>query len=341
MSSKRFYILVFFLALVVCGFGQQDPQYTQHMYTILPINPGFAGSSGICASVHYRQQWAGFVDRDTNGEVLGKTAPRDAMFTINAPLGKKKKHGIGLTFYNDAYGYQTDNTVKIAYAYRLNVKGGVLSFGPGIDMLSRTVQTDKWRYNPEHSDPTTINMIGESDMYFGCSFGAYYEMQDKWYVGVSATQIYTYGGTKMLQQAVPHLYFLGGYSFALPANPNWTFKPCALLKMDNFKTIPQIDLTFIAEWQEMFWVGASYRGVDAVAILGGTRPFVNSSVAPLRGLEAIISYDITTSKLMRYGRSFGGPEVSIKYCFRIVTKPPTEAYRNTIKLGNIPIEYRR
>ena len=340
MSSKRFYILVFFLALVVCGFGQQDPQFTQHMYTILPINPGFAGTSGICASVHYRQQWAGFYDEDTLGNKY-KTAPRDAMFTINAPLGKKKKHGIGLTFYNDHYGHQTDNTVKIAYAYRLNLKGGVLSFGPGIDMLSRVIETDKWYFNPDHSDATLINMIGESDMYFGCSFGAYYEMQQKWYVGVSATQIYYYGGKNALQQAVPHLYFMGGYSFELPANPNWTFKPCALLKMDNFKTIPQIDLTFIADWQNIYWVGFSYRGIDAVAVLGGIRPFVNSSIVPLRGLEAVVSYDINTSQMIRYGRSFGGPEVSIKYCFKIVTPVIQQAYRNTIKLGNIPIEYRR
>jgi hypothetical protein len=111
--------------------------------------------------------------------------------------------------------------------------------------------------------------------------------------------------------------------------------------MDNFKTIPQFDLTFIADWQDIYWVGLSYRGVDAVAVLGGIRPFVNSSIAALRGLEAIVSYDITTSQMIRYGRSFGGPEVSIKYCFKIVTIPTTEAYRNTIKLGNIPIEYRR
>jgi hypothetical protein len=102
----------------------------------------------------------------------------------------------------------------------------------------------------------------------------------------------------------------------------------------------QLDLTVMADWQNMFWVGASYRMRDAVAILGGTKPFVNSSSAALRGLEVVLSYDINTSQVMRYGRSFGGPEVCLKYCFKIVTNPTTEAYRGTRLLGNRPLEYR-
>ena len=336
MKNKRVYFLVFFLVIIGYGYGQQDPQFSQHMYTILPINPGIAGSGGICASLHYRQQWAGFHDTDTNGTIY-KTAPRDIMLTLHTPV-KFLHGGVGLTVYNDSYGQQTDIIVKLAYSFRMNIGSGVLGIGPSFDLLSRKMHTDRWYYNPEHIDQVLVNQIGESDMYFDISFGAYYQMQDKWYAGVSATQlIASIGGDKVSQKGARHLYFLGGYSFELPSNPNWTFRPCALVKTD-LKTV-QVDATFIADWNEMFWFGASYRIIDAVAIIGGARPFINYS-SPIRGLEAVVSYDINTSKLMRYGRSFGGYEFCIKYCFKIVTKSTTEAYRGTRLLGNRPIDYR-
>ncbi|MCL2132004.1 MAG: type IX secretion system membrane protein PorP/SprF, partial [Lentimicrobiaceae bacterium] len=314
------------------------PQFTQHMNTILPINPGIAGSAGICASLHYRQQWAGFYDLDTNGVDKYKTAPRDIMLLLHAPV-KALHGGLGLTVYNDAYGFQKDITVKLAYSFRMNIGGGVLGVGPSIDLLSRKIDDSHWLPGSS-GDPDLINNMGKTDMYFDASFGAYYEMQNKWYAGVSSTQLISaIGGDKIYQKASRHMYFFGGYSFEVPSNPNWELKPCALIKTD-FKSA-QIDATMIAEWSGMYWVGASYRAIDAVAILGGARPFINSTVAALRGLEVTLSYDINTSKMMREGRSFGGPEVSVKYCFKIVHSVPPEAYRNSRQLGNIPIEYRR
>jgi len=343
MSSRRFYILVFFLAVIVRGFGQQDPQFTQYMHTILPINPGIAGTAGICASMHYRQQWAGFYDLDTNGIDKHKTAPMNIMLTLHAPV-KALHGGLGLTVYNETEGHQSNIAVRLAYSYKMNIGGGVLGVGPAFNLLSRKIKTGNWIFG-DSGDPVFVDGIAEMDMYYGVSAGAYYEMQNKWYAGISATQIYTYGGDKINQEAKPHMYFLGGYSFELASNPNWELKPCALLKTD-FKTIPTIDLTMLAEWSGMYWVGLSYRAIDAVAVLGGLKPFVNSSTKALRGLEAMISYDVTTSGLMRKGRthagrSMGSYEVSLKYCFKIVTRPPVEAYRNTRQLGNLPIDYRR
>ena len=339
MSSKKFYILVFFLAVIVHGFGQQDPQFTQHMYTILPINPGFAGSAGICATLHFRQQWAGFVETDTNGKDKYNVAPRQMMLSLHAPV-KKLHGGLGLTVYNDHYGHQSDITVKLAYSFRMNIAGGVLGVGPAVNLLSRKMETGKWIYREGDIDPILVSEMGESEMYYGVSFGAYYEMQQKWYAGISATQIYTYGGKNVNQQAAPHLYLLGGYTFVLDANPNWELKPCALIKTD-FKTPPQADLTLMAEWSNMFGVGITYRIIDAVAILGTAKPFINSSTPPLRGLEAVVSYDINTSQMMRHSRSWGGPEICLKYCFKIVPIIPISAYRNTRQLGNLPIDYRR
>lgn len=344
MRDKRLYILVFFLVIVVRGFGQQDPQFTQHMHTILPINPGIAGSSNICASMHYRQQWAGFYDMDTNGIDKYKTSPEEIMLTVHGKV-KPLHGGLGLTVYRDKYGHQQDITVKLAYSFRVNLFGGVLGVGPSIDMLSRKMTKDHWIAG-QSGDQVLIAAMGETDMLMSASLGAYFEMQNKWYAGVSSTQLVPIlKGNKLYQRETPHLYFLGGYTFALASNPNWEFKPCALVKTD-LRTVPQIDATMLAEWMGMYWLGVSYRVFDAVAVLGGAKPFVNASSKALQGLEVMMSYDVTTSQMLRKkgtfaGRSMGSYEFSLKYCFKIVTKPPTEAYRNSRTLGNTPIDFRR
>ena len=339
MTRKRVYPFVFFLAIIVQGYGQQDPQFSQYMYAILPINPGIAGTAGICATLHYRQQWAGFYDSTENG--IHKSSPRDIMFTLHAPI-KKLHGGLGLTVLNDAAGFQTDITVKLAYSFKMNIGGGVLGIGPSFDLLSRKILTDHWVMG-KSSDPILVNGMGKSDMYFDVSLGAYYEMQNKWYAGISATQLLcVIGGDKVYQKGARHLYALGGYTYVIPSNPNWVLKPSALLKTD-FKAV-QVDITMAAEWSELFWFGATYRAIDAVVLMAGAKPFVNYPSA-IRGLEVAVAYDITTSQMNAYrrgfdGRSFGSPEVVVKYCFNIVTKPTIYGYKGTRLLGNRPIEYR-
>ena len=58
---KRIYILVFLIVTTLGLKAQQETQFTQHPYAILPFNPGYAGSGGgICATTLFRQQWTGF-----------------------------------------------------------------------------------------------------------------------------------------------------------------------------------------------------------------------------------------------------------------------------------------
>jgi type IX secretion system PorP/SprF family membrane protein len=343
MSYKKVNIFIILFGFAMSVFAQQDPQYSQYMYTILPFNPGYAGNAGICASLHYRQQWAGFVDiyvKDDGSEEKHKTAPRGPLVSIDGLI--KGRHGLGLSIYNDALGYQNDIAIKLAYAYKINISGGSLGIGLSADFLSRSVK--KNLFVPGKSGETQIlALMGEYDMYVDASFGAYYRMQDKWYAGVSATHLITaIGGDKVYQSAARHFYFMGGYKYDLPSNPDWSLKPSALIKTDL--SMVQLDLTLLADYNNLIWFGASYRMVDAVAVLVGARPFINFSSA-IKGLEVIGSYDITTSKMLNKGasfkgRSYGGYEFCIKYCFSIVQPPKIYGYKNTKLLGNRPIVYR-
>jgi type IX secretion system PorP/SprF family membrane protein len=338
MMNKKGYIFIFLLLIGVSGLAQQVPQYTQYMYTILPINPGYAGQTGICASLHYRQQWAGFNDINPETGDKYKTSPREIMLTVHSPI-RVLHGGLGLTIYSDAYGQQNDITVKVAYSFKMNIKGGNLGVGLSFDFLSRKVYENRF-WGGQSTDPTieALAKEGGSDMYADLTFGAYYAMQDKWYAGISGTQLLTLiGGKTVNQKAARHIYAVGGYAFTLPSNPNWTLKPSALLKTD-IATV-QLDLTLLADYNNLIWFGVSYRMIDAVALLVGAKPFINAAGA-IRGLEVIASYDVNTSKIMANGRSFGGPEFCLKYCFNIVTKPSIYGYKGTRLLGNKPIEYR-
>jgi len=346
MEYRKISVFMILLGFAVSVFGQQEPQFSQYMYTILPTNPGYAGNAGICASLHYRQQWAGFVDviyKESGEKEQYKTSPRGILATIHTPI--KGRHGVGLSIYNDALGYQNDIAVKLAYAYRINISGGTLGLGLSADFLSRTFRKDLYVLGQSGEDAIVRDM--NNDMHIDVSFGAFFQMQEKWYAGASATQLISaIGGDKDHQKAARHVYFLGGYKYELPSNPDWSLKPSALIKTDL--TNVQFDLTLLADYNNFLWFGVSYRMVDAVAILVGAKPFLNFSGA-IKGLEVIGSYDITTSKMLQRidndfkgskGRSLGGYEFCIKYCFNIVTKPTIYGYKNTKLLGNRPIEYR-
>lgn len=338
MIKRKAYILFLLVFFVGRIYAQQDPQFTHYMFSDLIINPGVAGSGGICASGIFRQQWTGFKDTwvDESGKTTTtSTAPQQMLVTLHSPV-KALHGGLGLVLYQDKYGYQNDISAKLCYSFKINISGGSLGFGIAGNFLSRTIEGSKYHYieNPDPVIPTS----DVSDFYVDLDFGAYYINPSKWYAGICATHLITGEGSNTNQSTSRHYYFYGGYSFPLPFNPNWTLKPSAIIKTDFAKT--QYDLTVLAEWNNIVWGGVSWRiDHDAVSLMVGAKPFINSS-NPIRGLQIGVSYDITTSLLgYNYNRSYGGPEIMLKYCFSII--PPTSAYgyKNTRLLGNKPTEY--
>jgi type IX secretion system PorP/SprF family membrane protein len=336
--KKKFCVLMLLALLTVSAYSQQEPQFSQYMYTILPFNPGYAGSGGICASATYRQQWAGFNETDESGKKV-KVNPRQALFSFHAPI-KALHGGLGLSIYNDALGHQNDIAVKLAYAFRMNIGGGTLGIGLSIDFLNRSLKRSDFDQNSRSADPLMVGALRESTMYFDGTIGFFYQMPEKWYAGLSATRLLSLknsGTDAITQRFAQHLYAMGGYTFILPSNPNWTLTPSGLVKTDL--RVCSFELTLLAEWNKIFWFGGSYRLIDCATLLFGAKPFINYSSA-IRGLEVVLSYDINTSKVITDRRSFGGPEITLKYCFSIVTKPSIYGYKGTRLLGNRPVEYR-
>ena len=104
------------------AFAQQDPQFSQQMFTRLSTNAGFAGASEyLCATVMNRQQWVGF-----------DGAPKTTLVSIDAPikiLQEEHTIGVGATILADKLGFENTFSGKLALAYRLNLGPGNLGVG--------------------------------------------------------------------------------------------------------------------------------------------------------------------------------------------------------------------
>lgn len=325
---------ILFLFLVILASGavnaQQDAQFTQNMFNHMAINPGYAGShDAICATALSRQQWMGFTE--TVHDNTNKVAPQTMLFSIHSNVDAIRG-GLGLVVYKDKLGYEDNIGVKFGYAYRMPLQGGTLGIGLMAGFLNKKM--DFSQFNPQTAgDPLLASQAVESDMVFDLSFGAYYNKPGVFYAGLSSSQLMqsqtdlastvTTLGSPQLKR---HYYLIGGYQYQIPSNPQLELRPSLLIKSDFAST--QFDINALMYYNSQFWGGLSYRTQDAIAILLGAQPFINSGNRSLETLGIGYSYDVTTSAMGGGGRSSGSHEILLNYCFKIVITIPPDSYRN-------------
>jgi type IX secretion system PorP/SprF family membrane protein len=325
MFKIRHIVIVILMGTSLSAAAQQEVQLTHFMFNQLSFNPAYAGvRDAICTNVLARQQWVGFTDGED------KVFPQTNLFTIDAPVnklfGKNLNSGIGLTFMTDKLGFEENMQVRINYAYMLNVGPGRLSLGASAGFLNKTIDFSKF-VPIDPSDPL-LNSVGiETDMLTDFAFGAYFNVPEKFYVGLSASQLSEADFEAAAIVEAPfnlqrHFYLTGGYYHALQGY-NWVINPNLLMKSDLGST--QFDINVLGIYNSQIWGGLSYRANDAVALMVGAFPFNTPNLA---GLRMGYSYDVTTSKLGRGGRSGGSHEIYASYCFKIVIKKYPTSYSN-------------
>jgi type IX secretion system PorP/SprF family membrane protein len=326
---RRISTALFFTIISILAFGQQEVQYTQHMFTNMAINPGYAGiNKQICITSLYRQQWSGFEHQYGNTDKMVKGNPQDLLITIDAPI-RALHGGIGAVIYTDKLGFENNIGAKLAYSYHLNVGPGVLGIGAEIGFLNKKI--DFAGFRPiDVNDPLLAAPTEKSTMIFDASFGAWYNLPGKAYVGLSSSQLIQ-GKIKIPNldsKLKRHYYLTGAYHWVIPNAPDWELSPYLLIKSDFAST--QYDFTAMCKWRNMVWAGVSYRHQDAVAIIVGAYPFNSPSMNPaLANLRIGYSYDITTSALGANGRSSGTHEIMLGYCFKIEIPTHITRYINT------------
>ena len=296
------FVIALFSGSIAC-FAQQDPQFSQNMFTKLPTNAGFAGSNdAICGTLLYRNQWTGF-----GGE------PKSMLLSVDMPV-EILHGGVGLTIIAaDQLGAEKNTSIRGAYSYRMNVGPGSLGLGIDFGYQQKSIDGTKFILNDlnDLSIPTTNVSAGTFDV----GFGAYYNT-DKLFAGISASHLnqgkisFSDISTKMVR----HYYLMAGYGIDLTSS--LTLKPMIQLKSDAVST--QIDANANLMINNRFWIGGSYRIQDAIVILAGLEIIPN--------LRLGYSYDLTTSDIKTY--SSGTHEIMLGYCYKPTKIIKRQFHRN-------------
>ncbi|MBK7383282.1 MAG: type IX secretion system membrane protein PorP/SprF [Flavobacteriales bacterium] len=298
-------------AVASASFAQQDPQFTQYMFDRLSINPGVAGTTGeLCGTMLLRQQWTGF-----------DGAPKTALLNVHGSI-KRISSGVGLSVFLDKLGQQKSTYARLSYSFHRKIGPGTIGIGLAAGLMSHTLGND-WQATDPISQDNSIPANGNSDMGWDLAAGLYYVSPTLW-AGFSSTHLTEVELSNVSIQQRRHYFLQAGYNWKLKGDPKYVVQPSVLMKSDGTST--QFDITGTFLYNNMVWLGVSYRTEDAIAPLIGYQFKPNTKSM----LKVGYSYDITTSKLRNY--SSGSHELMVNYCVLLVKPPDVQIYRNPLFL---------
>jgi type IX secretion system PorP/SprF family membrane protein len=288
-------LLIFFLGWSWHANAQYEPQFTQYLNNELFINPGYAGSRGFAAAtLLYRDQWVGV-----------EGAPRTATFGFHSPF-MHDKIGLGLCVMNDRIGVTNQTGAFLNYAYHLPTsENSTLSFGLQGGFIN--VDEKLLDVNTIDPDPQFSNNVGKVMPNFG--YGMYYHTNNKFYLGFSIPRFMENKIDASSFKAINrvnihnwHYYLYSAYVF--DAGENVKCKPSLMIKAAQGAPV-ETDININVLFKELFWVGASYRTGDAVALI--------TQYQLTKQLRFGYSFDYALTKLNNY--SSGTHEFTLGYDF--------------------------
>ena len=305
MKFVKFNIIAFILFNCWIGVAQQLPQFTQYMYNTISINPAYAGSRETLSVVGlHRSQWVGL-----------EGGPTTQTLSIHTPL-RNEKICLCLFIINDELGYENLSYIYGDFSYTIQTsEKAKLAFGLKAGFTSYSLDPE---YRQSQIDDPTIRGI-EDRWSPNIGAGVYWNT-NRWYLGLSAPRILTTNNNREEgYQALERIsyYFTGGYVFDLGESTK--FKPAMLLKATNGAPL-SFDVTANFLFNEVFWIGGSYRINERASAIGGIADFQISKQFrigyayeyPLSDLrpytsgthEVLIMFEVFKSKRVKSPRYF-------------------------------------
>ncbi len=291
MPMKKIFIAALSVFLLNPAGAQQKPHYTQYILNQYIVNPALTGIENyVDVKLSHRHQWVGLAD-----------APVTTYFTIHGPIGKSDlkttatsfeipgenprgrgywqeyvasapHHGWGLQVINDRTGPLNQFSAFGTYAYHVGLTPTMnLSAGIGLGINSISLNTSKLEFNVP-VDPAVYGSGEINKLNFDMNAGLYLYSGD-YFIGVSAQQIVpskiVFAENSIKQQdskKVPHLFLHAGYRFLV--GENFNLLPSLMVKYIS-PLKPQPEANVKLQYQDKFWVGASYRHEEGFAGMAG------------------------------------------------------------------------
>lgn len=290
----RVFIVTISFLISFSGWSQQTAQYSQWSFNQFAINPALAGVKR-CLDVRtaVRAQWAGF-----------EGAPQSGLFTINAPLNKKKKryndsfHGLGGKIERDVFGSFNNFSLSMAYALHFPIgKDHRLSFGASAGLQ---------QFGFDHTQATTIEAdpaVAQSSnqMLFPLlGLGAWYN-SNNFYFGAAVDQIAKnkWKDVGFASRFRLHTKIQTGTKFTFD-NDN-SILPGLLIRIPPAGPI-SFDVNVMFDFKNKFLLGVGYRNVDA---------FIGFFKVNIKQFTIGYSFDYVTSAIR--GGNFHTHEISLQF----------------------------
>ncbi len=318
-------LLLCTLALVLTGFGQQTPQYSQYIQNQYMINPGATGAyEYVGIALGGRMQWTGF-----------ENAPRTSYLYFSAPADKLKGASMKRTFgkvrrSNKSVKHPTMRSGKLTHAYGAHLL--VDQYGPFRTLkamgtyaihlpltrdytisLGTNVGVSSRRFLPEKAQVLS-NMVNTGSLdntysTYTANQGAQYTLDVEAglyfygkgiFAGISANQLtgdlVKFGNRTINFDPQMHFFFTGGYK--IDVNNRLSVTPALLVKYVRPAPV-SFEGSVQFEFNQRFWLGLSYRHKDAII------PMFGAIISDM--FKIGYSYDFSISRLINY--NFGGHEL--------------------------------
>lgn len=278
-----------------CGsvLAQQKPRYTQYILNQYIINPALTGIENyVDIKVSHRHQWVGL-----NG------SPVTTYFTIHGALNKKDyrssatsyrvpgenprgrsywenytaaapHHGIGLQVMDDRSGPLNQFSAYATYAYHIGIGPRTsLAAGFGVGITDLRLDKSKLDFGEDiRPDPAVYPSGSLTTIRPDFNAGLYLYSAD-YFVGLSALQIIPEKISfqdnivrKEDGKLVPHIFATAGYRFLL--DEDFNLLPSVMIKYVDPLPV-QVDVNLKLQYQDLAWVGATFRPGDGFAAMLG------------------------------------------------------------------------
>ena len=330
LTVKATLFFLGFLSISSISKAQQLPQYTQFQKNPYLINPAATGAHDMLnLSIGGRLQWLGMSNAPSTSFIyLSTPANKFRNAFMKRTYGKVSRnsksvrhpkmrssslvHAFGGQLLADQFG--AFRTMKFAgsYAVHLPISGDYkLSFGTNAGLSSHAFLSDKAQVlstltNTGINDPIYNSQVNTGAQYIMDIDAGLYFYGNGFYVGIAGMNLtrdlVRFGNLNTNFAPVMHTYGSLGYRFVV--NNRLDITPGVLVKyVQNTPISAEANVLF--DFNKSYWLGATYRHMDAVGFLAGAE--INEK------FRIGYSFDLSISRLISYNS--GGHELILSYIF--------------------------
>lgn len=339
---KKLTLFLFVISVTYSVYGQQETQSSQFMINPFLFNPAYSSmDNDIDFKLSTRNQWVGI-----------EGAPVTNYFSIDSPVGKPRWaathpgdfhnwHGLGAQILKDEIGPFSNLKVNLSYSYNLKLiqgsrygyqhKDGLrLALGIQAGFNNLSVDGEKLMSSKTNNGDLIDNADVEFDEAFNelnfsasqysfdLNFGGLIYYNQKYYLGISTTQILQ---SQMLtnSQFVRHYFIMGQVKNKISETSY--IIPSFILKYTRHAPI-SYEVNARYDYLDKYFFGLGYRRGDSFSFMLGAELKWGEKIKHFRRdkhrykIQLYYAYDYTVSRLnTKYlnGRSGGSHEVTLAF----------------------------